>query len=272
MSFAFVLLFFIGYTLSDAKTSETRGNKMSNVNLSDQFDNLAPLYEGMMAWPFRKEIETPALLEKVGNISGLSIFDFGCGPGHYSRLLKSQGAGRVVGYDAAGGMLDYARARESQQPQGIEYCSSLEGLEGQFDLVLGVYVLPYASTEAELIQMAASMVKLLRSGGRLLTLPLSPHYAPQEEYYAPCGFRLTSATPHQEGTPVVLHLPDDDKPLQITAWYWSHATLNRALEMAGLCHISWSNPQPPNPVSDHLTSYLEKPHSMLVEGYYQKGN
>lgn len=245
---------------------------MSSINLSEQFDSLAPLYEGMMAWPFRKEIETPALLEKAGNISGLSILDFGCGPGHYSRLLKSRGAARMVGYDAAGGMLDYAREREQQRPLGIEYRSSLDGLEGQFDLVLGVYVLPYASSEQALAQMVASMVKLLRPGGRLLTLPLSPYYAHEEEYYAPYGFKLTSSTPHQEGTPVTLHLAGADSPLQVTAWYWSHATLNRALERAGLSHISWTNPQPPDPVDSHLRAYLEKPHSMLVEGYYHKSH
>lgn len=179
---------------------------MNVNNIQFQFETLATLYEDMANWPFRKDIERPAVLDRLGNISGLNILDFGCGSGHYSRLLKSQGAARVVGYDVAGGMLQYAKTREQAEHQGIEYVSDLTGLTGQFDLVLAVYVLPYASTRTDLINMVKSMVILLRPGGRLLTLPLNPDYASEPSYYISYGFQLTSDTPHQDGTEVYLRL------------------------------------------------------------------
>ncbi|WP_261119966.1 class I SAM-dependent methyltransferase [Serratia ficaria] len=138
---------------------------MSENNHEPQFDSLAPLYEDMANWPFRKEIEIPAVLTRLGDLCGLRILDFGCGSGHYSRLLKAKGAERVVGYDVAGGMLHYALEREAQERRGIEYASDLRGFESQFDLVLGVYVLPYAATRAQLSAMVRSMVALLRPGG-----------------------------------------------------------------------------------------------------------
>ncbi|MGO4793354.1 class I SAM-dependent methyltransferase [Serratia quinivorans] len=248
---------------------------MTDNNHNPQFDSLASLYDDMANWPFRKDIEIPAVLARLGDISGLRILDFGCGSGHYSRLLKAKGAERVVGYDVAGGMLQYALEREMQEQRGIEYVSDLEGLEAQFDLVLGVYVLPYAATRAQLIGMVHSMVALLRPGGRLLTLPLNPAYAPQADYYAPYGFRLTTATPHQEGTEVHLHLPSGDKHVDITAWYWSRETLTRTLETAGLSEIQWHAPHlqgPANAMPSSLDAYLQQPHTMLVDSYYYGNN
>ncbi|CAI0807541.1 Ribosomal protein L11 methylase [Serratia ficaria] len=247
-----------------------RNNPMSENNHEPQFDSLAPLYEDMANWPFRKEIEIPAVLTRLGDLCGLRILDFGCGSGHYSRLLKAKGAERVVGYDVAGGMLHYALEREAQERRGIEYASDLRGFESQFDLVLGVYVLPYAATREQLSAMVRSMVALLRPGGRLLTLPLNPAYAPQADYYAPYGFRLTTATPHQEGSEVHLHLPVGDRHVDITAWYWSRETLTRTLQQSGLSEIQWHAPHPPNPASasPSLDAYLQRPHTMLVDSYY----
>ncbi|HTF86671.1 MAG TPA: methyltransferase domain-containing protein [Niabella sp.] len=69
-----------------------------------QFDDLSSLYEDMASWPFRKEIETPSVLETLGDVRGKDVLDFGCGDGTYSRILKRLGARRVVGFDVADGI------------------------------------------------------------------------------------------------------------------------------------------------------------------------
>lgn len=238
-------------------------------NHESQFDTLATLYDNMSTQPFRREIEMPAVLEHIGDVKGLNILDFGCGSGHYARLLKSKEANRVVGYDIAGGMLEHAREREIKYPQGIEYTSTLDGFENKFDLVLGVYVLPYASCREELQNMVDSMVKLLRPRGRFLTLSLNPQYAIDQNYYTPYGFQLTTDHPHQEGSEVYLHLPQGDDHIIITAWYWSRASMDRAFEKAGLKDIQWSHPQPGDFSSTmDLTSYIDNPHTVLVDGRY----
>lgn len=136
-----------------------------------QFDDLSSLYEDMVSWPFRKEIETPSVLETLGDVRGKDVLDFGCGDGTYSRILKRLGARRVVGFDVAEGMLAHGQQRESENPLGIEYTNELsESLNGQFDLVLSVYVMPYARRKPELDRMCANMARVLRQGGRLVTL------------------------------------------------------------------------------------------------------
>lgn len=48
-------------------------------------------------------------------IEGRSVFDIGCGPGHFGIALAKKGAGRVYGLDFAEGMLDVARRHAEEQ-------------------------------------------------------------------------------------------------------------------------------------------------------------
>lgn len=168
-----------------------------------QFDKLGALYEDMALWPFRRYIETPSVQLALGSLDGLDVVDYGCGSGYYSRLLKTGGAKQVVGYDLAEGMLDYARRCAQRDGLDIEFRSSLgDACSGRFDLVLAVYVLPYATTQQELEQMTMEMMGPLRPGGRLVALPIHQRYAPETSYYQGCGFTLTpedSGIPYDEG-------------------------------------------------------------------------
>lgn len=90
------------------------------------FDAHADLYEKMFAAPYRKYLEIPTIDALLGDLTGLSVLDFGCGPGFISRWLQGKGAKRVVGYDVSEGMLSYAQHLEQQQPQGISYIATLQ--------------------------------------------------------------------------------------------------------------------------------------------------
>src|SRR5207253_9272709 len=75
----------------------------------------------------------------VGDVRGLHVLDLGCGNGYLSRRF-AQGGAKVVAVDASAPVIDRARARESQEPLGIEYrvadAARLEFLRaGTFDLV-----------------------------------------------------------------------------------------------------------------------------------------
>lgn len=238
---------------------------METSNQHSQFDSLPFFYEEMFNWSFRKNIEVPSVLESLGDISSLNVLDFGCGTGYYARLLKQQGAGRVVGFDVAGGMLEYAKAREKETPLGIEYISKIPvSMNQQFDLVLAVYVLPYATNYEVLRDMVAAMARLLSPGGRLLTLPLNPEYNARSEYYEPYGFQLSSETPYQDGTEVRLRFPQKSAA-DICANYWSRAAIDRALSHNHLAVTSWRNPQAYGEPTENLQAYLAHPHTVLVD-------
>lgn len=241
---------------------------------ANQFDQLGALYEDMATWPFRRYIETPSVKAALGSLEGLDVVDYGCGSGYYSRLMKNAGARRVVGYDLADGMLDYAHRCAQRDGLDIEFRPSLgPDCDGKFDRVLAVYVLPYATTLAELDQMAAEMMAPLRSGGRLLALPIHPQFAPAEDYYEACGFRLAaddSAHPHAEGGRLRLDLCYRQNTASVHAWYWSDKAIEAALKKAGAASIQWSNP---TLASDYdlpevlpgLQAYVDKPHAALLQ-------
>ncbi|MFY1832361.1 class I SAM-dependent methyltransferase [Myxococcus fulvus] len=236
-----------------------------------QFDELGGLYEDVADWPFRRDIELPAVLHSLGDLTQSDVLDFGCGAGLYSRLLVERGARRVVGHDTSEGMLRDARRREAKEPRGIEYVSQLTpALAHQFDVVLSVYVLPYVATRDGLQQMCVSMARMLRPGGRLLALPLHPDHAPHPDYYAAYGLRLVSDAPHVEGRPVRLELRARGVEADVSAYYWSRGALEEALRSAGFGPVFWANPWPPGlaRVEDAppaLHAYLRRPHAAMLD-------
>jgi len=239
-----------------------------------QFDPLASLYEDMATWPFRRDIEIPSTLEAVGDVDGRDVLDFGCGTGMYARRLKARGARRVVGYDLADGMLAYARRRAANDGVDIAFTSELTpDLDAQFDVVLAVYVLPYAQTRDELGRMCADMLRPLRPGGRLVALPIHPRYEPRPAYYESYGFRLDpeGEDPYRDGCRVRLDLCCRQHQASVHAWYWSRETLEACLRQAGAASVAWRNPHAPScegagrRPAESLRAYLERPHAALIE-------
>ncbi|MBR0347718.1 MAG: class I SAM-dependent methyltransferase [Rudaea sp.] len=239
-----------------------------------QFEELADLYEDMSIWPFRRCIETPSVLETIGDVAGLDVVDFGCGAGTYARLLKRAGARRVVGFDLAEGMLHSARRRAAEEGLDVEFVSNLDAqLKGSFDLTLGVYVLPYAQSQADLDSMCSQMLAPLRPGGRLVTLPIHPAYEPEPTYYEPYGFRMTADRfegAHEDGARIKLDLFFQQRyDASVYAQYWGRDAIESALRAGGADSIEWRQPRAhrvngdPPPLAE-LDAYVRKPHAAIV--------
>lgn len=239
--------------------------------MESQFDDLAGLYENMASWPFRRHLEIPTVLNLLGDLTGQHVLDFGCGSGMYSRWMKARGATRVVGYDVADGMLAYARRREEHERLGLEFTSDLSAdLSARFDLVLGVYVLPYAATWEALLGTCHDMARLLRPDGRLVTLPIHPQFGVDPDYYRSYGFRLLSDDPYADGGIVTLHLCQPPYDIRVDAIYWSAATLEKALAAAGLSSITWRLHRVADDGwrelgADFWRPYLDKPHAAILD-------
>ncbi len=239
-----------------------------------QFDQLGELYDDLATWPFRRCIETPSVKSALGSLAGLDVVDYGCGSGFYARVMSAAGARRVVGYDLAEGMLDYARQSAERAGISIDFRSMLgPECDGMFDVVLAVYVLPYATSVSELDRMCAEMMAPLRPGGRLIALPIHARYASDPAYYAPCGFTLTPDDPHdpyRDGGRVRLDLRYGQHDASVYAWYWSEDAIGTSLEKAGAISLSWSNPRldpacDAAEVADALRAYVAKPHASILQ-------
>jgi SAM-dependent methyltransferase len=120
------------------------------------------------------------VLEAVGDIRGLRLWDLGCGEGYVSRRLAALGARQVEGFDLSAAMVEGAQrqamAREAPQGATLRYrVADLADPEqlpaGTCDAAVAVFLfnyLPLAATQRLLAHVHAA----LRPGGFFLfTVP-----------------------------------------------------------------------------------------------------
>jgi len=69
---------------------------------------------------FRDLYNNPAFFEFVGDLSGRTVLDAGCGEGYNTRLLARHGA-KMTGIDISTRMIELAQAQEQREPLGIGY-------------------------------------------------------------------------------------------------------------------------------------------------------
>jgi SAM-dependent methyltransferase len=120
------------------------------------------------------------VLEAVGDIRGLHLWDLGCGEGYVSRRLAALGARQVEGFDLSAAMVEGAQrqamAREAPQGATLRYrVADLANPEqlpaGTCDAAVAVFLfnyLPLAATQ----RLLAHVHDALRPGGFFLfTVP-----------------------------------------------------------------------------------------------------
>jgi 2-polyprenyl-3-methyl-5-hydroxy-6-metoxy-1,4-benzoquinol methylase len=122
----------------------------------------------------RRHLLNSEIFRLLGDVRGKRVLDAGCGQGYLSRLLAERGA-TVVGVEPAGGMFEYAVARERERRQAIRYVqadlaslpdlASFPELGGPFDAVVSNVVLEAIPDWEPALR---SCVKALRPGGTLV--------------------------------------------------------------------------------------------------------
>ncbi|ALG10472.1 class I SAM-dependent methyltransferase [Kibdelosporangium phytohabitans] len=237
-----------------------------------QFDELARRYDDTAELPWRKHMEMPTVLGVLGDLAEAAVLELGCGSGVYARAVRGRGAARVVAVDESEGMIAHAKARERDEQLGIEYlCGPLPGAEkGNFDLVLAVYVLPYATTVQELTALCETTFAALRPQGRFVALPIHPQWSDETDYYLRYGFQLTSDQPREDGGPVTLTIRSGDSEVSVTARYWSAATLEEVLRTAGFGSVEWRQ-HSVSPAAmaeygeEYWHNYLARPHAAILD-------
>jgi SAM-dependent methyltransferase len=134
-------------------------------NRPARYDRVADEYEAM----FGDAVDDPAtaaLLELLGDVSGMRLLDVPCGQGRVARELTRLGAD-VVGVDLSSALLQKARALETAEPAGVTYleadAASSSALAGEtFDGVVSNYGL---SDIDDLAGFLATVTRVLRPGG-----------------------------------------------------------------------------------------------------------
>ncbi len=142
--------------------------------LYTQYDYLATAYDLVWQVPAVRPL-FPLLtstLEARGPFKDASVLDLACGTGIGLRLMRSLGASQLVGVDISPHMLEMARATTPDVTLYPADCTKpLDHLDlkaGSFDVVLGMWLLNYCPSSAELRGMLTNIAKYLKPGGQFV--------------------------------------------------------------------------------------------------------
>jgi ubiquinone/menaquinone biosynthesis C-methylase UbiE len=215
--------------------------------MTTDYDKIAKEYQESKLQPWRTHIERYTLLSLAGRVQGLQTLDLACGEGYYTRLLRRLGADPITGVDLSNGMIELALSQEATSPLGIQYCvgdARAINFCATSDFVFAAYLLNYASNYAELLSMCEAIARNLKPGGRFLTVNNNPDDPPSNfETGRIYGYSKRLQGCLEEGAPIIwtFHLPEG--AVEVTNYYLSTVSLERAMHAAGMTNIHWHKPQ-----------------------------
>ncbi len=115
----------------------------------------------------RDGLNTPAFLEMLPEVEGLSGLDVGCGEGHNTRLVANRGA-RMTGIDISETFIRQAKEEENRGPLGIRYerasAVHLPFADSGFDFAVAFMSL---MDIPEVEKVLAEIFRVVRPGGFL---------------------------------------------------------------------------------------------------------
>ena len=116
--------------------------------------------------------DLPAIFAE--HVAGKRALDFGCGTGRSSRFMRDLGFD-VVGVDISRPMLEKARDLDPDGDYRLVSEDSLSGIdESAFDLVLSAFTFDNIPTLEQRRSALVSLKRLLRAGGRIVSVVSSP--------------------------------------------------------------------------------------------------
>lgn len=213
----------------------------------NSYDAIAKEYRDSKQLPFRKYIEEYTLFQLAGDVAGLHLLDLACGEGIYTRKLKKAGCASILGVDLSKEMIALAEDSERTEPLGCHYLVhdvlTLQ-LQGQYDLVVAMYLLNYAQSVEELQQFCRVAFEHLKPGGRFIGFNDNPmNQADQYALYQPYGFIKETTPGRPEGAPVKYVIRNPDGTLfSFDNFYWHPKTYAAAFEQAGFVDFRWKGP------------------------------
>ncbi len=216
---------------------------VAGVLMTAYYDDIAKQYQKSKTLPFREYVEWYSYRKLLGNIAGKSLLDLACGEGFYTRRIKEHGAGHVIGVDISAKMIELARQEETVNPLGIDYIVGdvlKLGEIGRFDLVVASYLLNYARTKEQLLDMCRAIAVNLKPGGRFVSINNNPDQPPKS--FPTCkkyGFAKSISGPLQEGAVITYKFLRQGQKFRIDNYYLSRKTHEWAFNMVGLADIRW---------------------------------
>ena len=145
---------------------------MSNDDFANVYadDHRADSY-AQLEFPGTYYLAFRDLPQILGEDSGSSALDFGCGAGRSTRFLRDLGFERVVGVDISEAMLRQARERDPDGDYRLVPDGDLSSIVNErFDRILCAFPFDNIAARAHKLRLFRQLGELLLPGGRLVNL------------------------------------------------------------------------------------------------------
>jgi toxoflavin synthase len=206
-----------------------------------QYDHIGSKYDEYAQTATLKRAESYTFFRMVGELTGQRVLDLACGFGFYTRQLKQRGAAQVVGVDISPEMIRLARAKEQEDPTGVEYRVGDAihlPLLGPFDLVTAVYLLNYAESKGQMLGMCQSAYDNLVAGGRFVAYTINPAFTLSKPNSTKYGVTMLRQTPEVDRYMCDLEFATEP-PTPYQHPQWNQATHEWAVREAGFRAFAW---------------------------------
>ncbi len=185
-------------------------------------DDVAGDYDVIWATPAVRILWTllDRNLQKLGDWNGASVLDLACGTGIGLREARKLGATTLVGVDISKEMIDVCKNTTKDVDQfklHVADCSEpLDHLGLQpasFDLVIGMWLLNYADSAAQLERFWSNIAKYLKENGTFVGIIQNQEKVnPDSMKTLKYGARESNIEPLASGDGVKMHIEFDTTP------------------------------------------------------------
>jgi len=172
------------------------------------------------------EISLLPALRTLGDLTSMSVLDFGAGTGRTALALHARGANMVVGVDVSHTMLSAAKVADSVQY--LQVGANLPLRDATFDAALCANVFCEYSSRAAIEYSCREIARVLRPGAPFVAVVPNPE-SMHADYLS---YRYLPTGPLTSGDQVTCLIKGAD-PFEITDYYWTRQDYTCAIRAAG---------------------------------------
>jgi ubiquinone/menaquinone biosynthesis C-methylase UbiE len=191
------------------------------------------------------QIGFDAVAELLGDISGKTFLDFGCGAGRSARFLKRLGARQVYAVDHDQDMIDQALAQELDGVTFLHADGSIPLPGASVDGAVSMNVFIEIRTLDAMTRACAEIARTMRPAAALVLESSSP--AAFGHTFRSFSYPYTGPLRSGDTTPCMVSAPGGQFTIQDT--YWAERDYVDAVERAGLTVTTIVYPRPRDPAA-----------------------
>jgi ubiquinone/menaquinone biosynthesis C-methylase UbiE len=171
----------------------------------------------------------PVVAELLGDVTGKSCLDYGCGTGTFCRFLHSKGA-TLTGVDVSENMINVAKRNSNHM---IDYHTISDNInflsDNKFDFVVSNFVLCTISSCQEISLILDQLYRVLKKEGRLFMMNSNWDKSNGKEFIS---FKLEYSKNLFPGQ-AVRAIIKSDPPILLNDYFWPIEEYCKLLEKSG---------------------------------------